>query len=283
VVWLDLRFHWPAHNPTLPASVLADRVTELTPPPKALEARIFIAPWAGEQLLHSRVQDPMQDLLGKRLAMWSNLNLLEGTPNVGGALTLRMQRQEEVHQRIVQMLDADRQPLLDYLAVSQTTASNNPVQWQIRPSALGWVTAGQRPLFLEAGSALETITRPEFNPSATLILPVAAAPHTQPQSSGGRWDLRTELVTAQHIRIRIDADQPTLVSLAQSHHPAWRAFLDGRPASIWRANHAFQAIQVTPGQSLLELRYVDRGFLGGGISSILALGLCGLALRRWSF
>jgi hypothetical protein len=283
MAWLDLRFHWPTQNPTLPSSVLANRVTELIPPPKPLEARIFIAPWAGEQLLHSRVQDPVQDFLGKRLAMWSNLNLLEGTPNVGGALTLRLQHQEEVHKRILQMSDADRQPLLDYLAVSHTTASNNPVQWQIRPTALGWVTAGQRPLFLEAGSALEAITRPEFNPSATLVLPAAAAAHIQPQTTGGRWDLRTERVTAQHFRIRIDADQPTLVSLVQSDHAGWRATINGKPALIWRANHTFQAIQVTSGQSLVEIQYVDRGFQGGGISSILALGLCGLALRWWSF
>ena len=137
VVWLDLRFHWPAHHPTLSSRVLASRVTHLSPAPRTLESRIFIAPWADAQLLYSRVQDPTQDLLGKRLAMWSNLNLLERVPNVGGALTLRLHHQEEVHKRILQMSDAQRQPLLDYLAVSHTTASNNPVQWQFRPSALG--------------------------------------------------------------------------------------------------------------------------------------------------
>jgi hypothetical protein len=282
VVWLDLRFHWPAHNPTLPASALGGRVAQVTPAPRPLESRIFIAPWAGELLLHSQVRDPFQDLLGKRLAMWSNLNLLERIPNVGGALTLRLHHQEEVHKSILQMPEAQRQPWLDYLAVSLTTASNNPVQWQVRPTALAWVTAGQRPRFLEAAATLEAITNSNFDPSAAIILPDVAAPSLQPQAADGRHDLQIEPMTAQHFRIRINTDRPMLVSIAHSYHAAWRATVDGNAAQVWRANHAFQAVQVPPGISLLEMRYVDRGFLGGGLSSILALGLCGFALRRWS-
>ena len=40
------------------------------------------------------------------------------------------------------------------------------------------------------------------------------------------------------------ADQPSLVVAAQTFYPCWKASVDGQPARLWRANYAFQAVQV---------------------------------------
>ena len=50
----------------------------------------------------------------------------------------------------------------------------------------------------------------------------------------------------------------------------WRAPLT--PVPLWRANHAFQAVQVPAGQHRVRLRYEDKRFqLGVWISGTLAL------------
>jgi hypothetical protein len=280
-IWVDLRFHWPAHNPTLSAGVMTPGMSEIDRESLPVGARIFIAPWAGEQLLRSNVPNPAQDLLGKRLAMWSNLNLLEGIANVGGAMTLRLRHQEDVQKRIEQT--SGPMPALDYLAVAFTTASNNPVQWQSRTSALSWVNAGQLPLFLEQGAeSLKTLVGPDFDPRTSIILPAEAAETSWPNAAG-RTDVRTALASAQHIQIMVSADQAAVVSIAQSFHHPWRATLDGNPVPLWRANHAFQAVQVPSGEHQIELRYVDRNFWIGGAFSLISGALCCAALVRWRF
>src|SRR5262249_35922651 len=52
------------------------------PKPEHGLGRVFITPEAEARLLQSRVPNFIQDLTGKRLALWSHLNLLDGVPKV---------------------------------------------------------------------------------------------------------------------------------------------------------------------------------------------------------
>jgi hypothetical protein len=281
-LWLDLRFHWPSHNPTLAADIFVPRIAKLEPVPELFKARIYIAPWAGEQFLHSTVKDRTQDLIGKRLAMWSNLNLLERIPNLGGAMTLRLHRYEALYQRLQQAEAGSTQRLLDFLAVTHTSATNNPVEWQRRQTALPWATAGQTPRFLKDDSVtLDAITSPDFDPSTTLLLPEAAAPEIH-ASTRGETVLEVQPFTDQHFQISIRADKPALVSIAQTYHPNWRASVGGAPLPVLRANYAFQAVQVPEGRHVIDLRYVDRGFLVGVVAAFIGLLLCALQVWRRS-
>ena len=70
---LDALTHVPRQNPTLPASVLAPGLWELSnkmPAPGHGEGRVMISPRAEAHLLLSRVPSLSDDLLGKRLALW---------------------------------------------------------------------------------------------------------------------------------------------------------------------------------------------------------------------
>jgi uncharacterized membrane protein YfhO len=72
---------------------------------------------------------------------------------------------------------------------------------------------------------------------------------------------------------------PTLVVLAQSYYHPWQATVNGQPANLLRANHAFQAVPVPAGRSTVRLDYVDRRFqLGLALS---ALGLVACAVLWW--
>jgi uncharacterized membrane protein YfhO len=53
--------------------------------------------------------------------------------------------------------------------------------------------------------------------------------------------------------------------------PAWRAAVDGRPATILRANVVFQAVPVPAGAHRVELVYRPRSVIWGTVITALAL------------
>jgi uncharacterized membrane protein YfhO len=65
-----------------------------------------------------------------------------------------------------------------------------------------------------------------------------------------------------------------MLVVAQAYYHCWRASVDGRAVPLWRANYAFQALEVPSGRHEVRLVYVDRAFQGGAIISMMALMLC---------
>ncbi|PYL00875.1 MAG: hypothetical protein DME19_03540 [Verrucomicrobia bacterium] len=67
---------------------------------------------------------------------------------------------------------------------------------------------------------------------------------------------------------------PGMVVVAQTFYPSWRAYVDGHPARLWHANHAFQALQVPVGSHEVQLIFQDRSFLAGLAISVATLLAC---------
>lgn len=53
----------------------------------------------------------------------------------------------------------------------------------------------------------------------------------------------------------VDGPDPAWLYYADAYHPGWQAAIDGRPATIARANLAFKALPLHPGLNRVELRY----------------------------
>jgi hypothetical protein len=68
--------------------------------------------------------------------------------------------------------------------------------------------------------------------------------------------------------------------LLDSFSDDWRAAVDGRPATIVRANGLFRAVRLNPGPHVVEFRYRPRAFLAGAAASAAALALV-LGLLAW--
>ena len=72
--------------------------------------------------------------------------------------------------------------------------------------------------------------------------------------------------------------------MAQTYYHRWRAFVDDQPATLLRANFAFQAVEIPSGRHRVRLEYVDRAFHLGVAISLAALAVClgglGLAWRK---
>jgi uncharacterized membrane protein YfhO len=79
-------------------------------------------------------------------------------------------------------------------------------------------------------------------------------------------------VTEHEITFRVTAGQPdTGVMIAQTWHQAWRAEVNGKPATVARVNHAFQGLAVPIGESRVRFFYHDAWFIRGTTVSLLTM------------
>jgi membrane protein YfhO len=78
------------------------------------------------------------------------------------------------------------------------------------------------------------------------------------------------------VQIRAVTDRPAYLVLTDTWYPGWAARVDGREVRLWRANHAFRAVSVPPGEHLVEFRY-EPGWLTLGLA-ISGASLAGVAL-----
>ena len=70
----------------------------------------------------------------------------------------------------------------------------------------------------------------------------------------------------------VTARRAAVVVLVDSFDPGWRAWVDGEPAPILRANVAFRAVPVPPGEHRVEMLYRPRALsLGIAVSALTAV------------
>lgn len=67
-------------------------------------------------------------------------------------------------------------------------------------------------------------------------------------------------VTAERVaggrqRFRVEADHPCFLIVSDNYHPNWRASVDGRPATLFRADFNFRGVPVPAGAHTVELEY----------------------------
>ena len=138
ILLADLLTQSPGITPTLPSSILAPGLWRADGrPPVALgSGRIMESPAAERRLLYSRVKNPKLDFLGKRLAEWYNLNLLDSLPKVDGAITLRPAKFDIVERWIYYTLGSTYgKGLPDFLSAAWISDPANPTKWLARTNS----------------------------------------------------------------------------------------------------------------------------------------------------
>ena len=73
------------------------------------------------------------------------------------------------------------------------------------------------------------------------------------------------------VTIRAASESGGFLVLADTFYPDWQATLDGKPVEILRANYAFRAVALPPGEHTVVFRYLPRSFLVGSAISLLTL------------
>jgi hypothetical protein len=62
---------------------------------------------------------------------------------------------------------------------------------------------------------------------------------------------------------RVRTERPGYLFASDSFYPGWRAYLDGQPTELRRANLAFRAVFVPVGEHVVEFRYEPRSIAVG--------------------
>ncbi|MCG3147277.1 MAG: hypothetical protein PCFJNLEI_00716 [Verrucomicrobiae bacterium] len=116
----------------------------------------------------------------------------------------------------------------------------------------------------------------DFNPRTTVVLE-----ESPPPLSGG--GTQAEIQVSQYRGGRVDLAVTTtsagLLVISDTYYPGWKAWVDGKPTKIFRANSALRAIYLPAGQHLVKLRFVPVTFLVGAAVSVLTFGLALVWMR----
>jgi hypothetical protein len=233
----------------------------------------MLAPLALADLKTHVIPNLEENYLLNRLAFLADCNLLEGVPQVHGFFSLTPGEANDATVLPYVQTNRDIPALLDFMGVSQITAPGKAFEWTPRPSAMPLVTAGQQPVFVDDPTAFQAFFQTNRDFRSMVVLPIEArgsVTATQ-QTSARVLDAR---FANQSISLHTEAPAASMVVISQSYYTAWRAYVDGQPTKIWRANYAFQALEVPAGNHQVELVYGDKQLLVGAVLSGLGMLAC---------
>jgi uncharacterized membrane protein YfhO len=124
---------------------------------------------------------------------------------------------------------------------------------------------------------LQAVTGARFNPVRFVYLPPDAKRFITATNQADAKIL-SHHVEAEHLEAEVEAGSPAMVVVAQAYYHPWHAYVDGKATPLFRANYAFQALEVPAGKHHVSLVYEDRMFEAGAVISLATLLLVGVGL-----
>ena len=134
--------------------------------------------------------------------------------------------------------------------------------------------------------ALRQVVSAGFDPSELVVLeehpglPRASSPL-------GTGSVGYEELGPQAARIVVESGRDAILLIRSVHDPNWHVTVDGNPAPLLRADYLFQAVAVSEGRHVVDLRYDDpwvgSGLAGSALSvAAMAVAAAFVGLRRGS-
>jgi hypothetical protein len=128
----------------------------------------------------------------------------------------------------------------------------------------------------EGAEALRRMLDPGFEPGGEIVLSGAPAPSAAASFIGSS---RVAARQADRVRLEAQLSSAGYVVLVDAWDPGWRAWVDGRPAEVLRANVAFRAVAVPAGRHTIEMRYWPATLPWGiGITALTVVAALAAAL-----
>ena len=120
---------------------------------------------------------------------------------------------------------------------------------------------------------LNRIKDPKFDYRNTIILEEGLPFETNSQDttgSPGKVDVCDNKINS--FEIRADMNRPGLLFLSENYYPAWKAYVDGNEAKIYRADYTFRAVYLDEGEHIVKFVFDSKSYKIGKWISILTLG-----------
>jgi len=279
LIWmgLDVCTHAPTQNPSVPVQAYDVYPPPMTRLPQVGESRAMLSPQAESTMDHLVNPDLLWLYLGQRAELFSDCNLLNGIPIAGGFMTLHLAAEHKV----AGLLQSGKAApgLAQFLGVSQIASPRQLFVWEPQTNFMPWATLGQKPVFLDDDATLAALCSDGFRPRQIVYLPDSARGQV-----GAGADVQARLLSSRfgpsECVFDTSAESRTMLVVAQAGYHCWQASMDGASVPLWRANFAFQALEVPVGRHEVRIKYVDRAFQAGAIISIMALLTCVAVLLK---
>ena len=125
---------------------------------------------------------------------------------------------------------------------------------------------------------LEQLGSPQFDPRAVAYVEL---PVSLPVACRGEAAIVSEIPT--RVTVSVKMETPGMVVLADLWDQGWRAYLEGKPVPILRANHALRGVVLPAGAAMLEFRYEPASLTWGlRLAAVAAvILLLGVGLSVW--
>jgi hypothetical protein len=131
----------------------------------------------------------------------------------------------------------------------------------------------QARIIQDGDERLNALLDPAFDPRVEVVL--SHPPLTPlPPANGGTEEQQLSVLQQEPDRVTIGVNmaQPGYLVVTDTYYPGWQATVDGVPAEILPANHAFRAVTLDKGEHIVVLEYAPLSFrLGGWITAGAAL------------
>jgi hypothetical protein len=278
LLWLDVFTHSSSLSPTVARSVLEpDAIRQNFQWGNQLKPGVSRAMQSKDsfwRLLSTESANPEQDVGVRRLTLFLDCNLLDHASKIDGFYPLDLKEFLDIFKHVY-FTTNQAERLKDFLGVSYISNPTNAVDWVHRDSFLPMITAGQKPVFADKAETLNSVLGDGFEPLRLVYLPLEAQGQLQATSAANARIVSSQF-THHWLGIEVEAGAPAMVVVAQAFYHPWHAYVDGKPTPLWRANHAFQALEVPAGKHQVRLAYEDRNFLYGSIISLTSLLGCGV-------
>lgn len=282
LTWGDLLTHVPWQNPTTDSSFyqpgLAQMKVKLDPQPTIGESRLMMSPESARAIYFRPAENPEATFLLQRVVFLGNLNFLDGFAKAEGFFSLNLR---ETHNVLSQLSTPDTNKLerLEYLlGVSQTIEQGKVFDWVPRKSYLPLITTGQEPHFGSNAENFNAIIDPSADIKKTVYLPIEAKSVVKAKREDNARIVQKDF-GYNSVSVTVDTPTPAMTLISQSYYPNWKAYIDGAPAPLWRANYAFQAVEMPAGKHVLKVVYEDRAFrFGVGLFVLTAVSCAGLSI-----
>lgn len=145
------------------------------------------------------------------------------------------------------------------MSVQPARAANRPGQHAVlrlkeRPPRVAVVPRWE---LLDDEAALRRLLAPDFRSGRMVVLPPEAR---EALPNGPAADSVPGRVEAVRIRpgryeAEIEAPGPAVVRFAEHYDPAWKAWIDGKPAPLLRADYLFMGVPVGAGRQTVRIEY----------------------------
>ena len=121
--------------------------------------------------------------------------------------------------------------------------------------------------------ALQLLGSGDVNPRETALLESKPPSLVRPNNASADKSSVTDY-GANDIKVRTNTGGKGLLVLSEVYYPAWKAYVDGKPVPLYRADQLLRAVPVPSGKHTVELRYESQSLrIGLAISLLTSLAL----------